>query len=377
MTQRTSPPFRAEHVGSFLRPTEVAKARDDCAGGRISAAQLRAIEDKAITQAVRRQEEIGLEAVTDGEMRRRSWHMDFYYQIGGLARVDDKVQVPFQNEAGTVPVALGGVRVAERLHLANTIFGDDFTYLKSTAKATPKLTIPSPSVLHRRGGRILDAAVNPAITQLYPDRAQFWHDLAAVYAAEIAALSRLGCTYLQLDDTSWASLCDPAQRRSVSGMGEDGESMHLTYIKLFNEAVKAKPPGMTIATHTCRGNFRSAWVAEGAYDFIAEPLFSTLAVDAFFLEYDDARSGGFEPLRFVPKGKMVVLGLVTSKKGALESKDLLKRRIDEAAKYVPMEQLCLSPQCGFSSTLEGNVLTQEEQWAKLRLVVETAREVWG
>jgi 5-methyltetrahydropteroyltriglutamate--homocysteine methyltransferase len=303
--------------------------------------------------------------------------MDFYYQIGGLVKVDDQVRLPFRNDEGEVPVVLDGMRVAERLRLDHTIFGDDFTYLKSTAKATPKLTIPSPSVLHRRGGRLLDAVAYPNVKQLYPDPDRFWHDLSAVYEAEIAALHKLGCTYLQLDDTSWASLCDPVQRQMVTKLGADGERIHLTYIKIMNDAIKAKPPGMTIVTHTCRGNFRSAWVASGAYDFIAEPLFSSLAVDGFFLEYDDQRSGGFEPLRFVPKGKMVVLGLVTSKKGALERKDDLKRRIDEAAKYVALDQLCLSPQCGFSSTLEGNVLTPEEQWAKLRLVAETAREVWG
>jgi len=377
MSQRTSPPFRAEHVGSLLRPPEVTKAREDRAAGRIDAATLRAIEDKAIAVAVRRQEEIGFLAVTDGEIRRQTWHMDFYYQIGGLEKVDDQVRLPFRNDEGEVPVVLDGMRVAERLRLDHTIFGDDFTYLKSIAKATPKLTIPSPSVLHRRGGRLLDAVAYPAVKELYPEPDRFWHDLSAVYEAEIAALSKLGCTYLQLDDTSWASLCDPVQRQMVTKLGADGERIHLTYIKIMNDAIKAKPPGMTIVTHTCRGNFRSAWVASGAYDFIAEPLFSSLAVDGFFLEYDDQRSGGFEPLRFVPKGKMVVLGLVTSKKGALERKDDLKRRIDEAAKYVALDQLCLSPQCGFSSTLEGNVLTPEEQWAKLRLVADTAREVWG
>jgi 5-methyltetrahydropteroyltriglutamate--homocysteine methyltransferase len=377
MTHRTTPPFRAEHVGSLLRPAEVAKARDDRAAGRITPAELRAIEDKAIRDAVRMQEEVGLEAVTDGEMRRRSWHMDFYYQIAGLARIDDKMQVPFQNEAGAVPFAIEGVRVDGRLSLGKTIFAEDFQFLKSVAKATPKLTIPSPSVLHRRGGQLLDPRRYPQIKTLYPDVEQFWRDLAAVYAAEIAGLHKIGCTYLQIDDTTFASLCDPGQRETMSKEGVDGERVHLTYIQLVNESIKAKPPGMTIVTHTCRGNFRSSWIASGGYEFIAEPLFSTLAVDGFFLEYDDARSGDFKPLRFVPKGKMVILGLVTSKKGVLETKDALKRRIDEAAKYVPLEQLCLSPQCGFSSTEEGNVLTREEQKAKLRLVVETAREVWA
>jgi 5-methyltetrahydropteroyltriglutamate--homocysteine methyltransferase len=371
MSRRTVPPFHAEHVGSLLRPPEVTKARADRAAGRIAAEALRAIEDKAIADAVRLQEEIGLQGVTDGEMRRETWHMDFYQRIGGLETIGDRVTLPFRNDRGEeVPALMEGVRIAGRLKLEKTIFGDDFLYLKSVAKATPKLTIPSPSVLHRRGGRGIDP-------KIYPDPAAFWDDLAAVYAAEIAALAKLGCTYLQIDDTSFATLCDPAHRRQMTAAGSDGEHLHLTYIKLMNDALKGRPPGMTVTTHTCRGNFRSAWFATGAYDFIAEPLFTTLAVDGFFLEYDDERSGGFEPLRFLPKDKLAVLGLVTSKKAALETKDDLKRRIDQAAKYVPLEQICLSPQCGFASTVEGNALTQDQQWAKLRLIVETAREVWG
>jgi 5-methyltetrahydropteroyltriglutamate--homocysteine methyltransferase len=260
------------------------------------------------------------------------------------------------------------------LTLGETIFGDDFAYLKSVAPAgtVAKLTIPSPSMLHYRGGR---AAIDPAV---YTDIEQFWHDLAAVYAEEIRRLHGLGCTYLQLDDTSLAYLNDPAQRAHVDAIGGDGATQHLTNIKVINMALAGKPPGMTVTTHMCRGNYRSSWMAEGGYDHVAEALFGQLAVDGFFLEYDDARSGGFEPLRFVPKGaKRVVLGLVTSKRPALEAKDELKRRIDAAAKYVPLDQLCLSPQCGFSSTVEGNALTIDEQNAKLRLVVDTAREVWG
>ncbi|HZT50931.1 MAG TPA: 5-methyltetrahydropteroyltriglutamate--homocysteine S-methyltransferase [Stellaceae bacterium] len=370
MTQRTTPPFRAEHVGSLLRPPEVVKARDDFAAGRIDAAALRAIEDRAIAAAVRMQEEVGLEAVTDGEMRRQTWHLDFYHQIGGLAKSAEKVRVPFHTDAGDIPFDTEGMWITAPLRLEKTIFGDDFTYLKSVAKAVPKLTIPSPTVAHRRGGQMLNRAV-------YADADAMWRDLSQVYRDEIAALARLGCTYLQIDDTSWAALCDPETRAALSKAGNDGEHMHAVYIKAFNDAVRDRPKGMTIVTHTCRGNYRSGWMASGAYDYIAEPLFGSLDVDGFFLEYDDARSGGFAPLRFVPKGKMVVLGLVTTKKGALERKDELKRRIDEAARYVPLDQLCLSPQCGFSSTLEGNALTQEEQRAKLRLVVETAREVWG
>src|SRR5690348_14782472 len=368
------PPFRADHVGSLLRPPELLQARSDHAAGRLPAEELRRIEDAAIRDVVRMQEEIGLQGVTDGEFRRGSWHMDFLYQIGGVARTDQKLRIQFRNEAGPVEAALGAFRIGEKLTLDKTIFAEDFAYLKSVAPAgtVAKLTIPSPSMLHYRSGRaVIDQAA-------YPHMDAFWHDLAEVYRKEIAGLAALGCTYLQLDDTSLAFLNDPAQRAYVTGIGGDGDKQHLINIRLINQALADKPAGMTVCTHMCRGNFRSSWVAEGGYDHVAEALFSDLAVDGFFLEYDDARSGGFEPLRFVPKGsKRVVLGLVTSKRAALETKDALKRRIDEAAKYVPLDQLCLSPQCGFSSTVDGNALTIEEEKAKLRLVVETAREVWG
>ena len=259
-----------------------------------------------------------------------------------------------------------------KIVMTKTIFGDHLEYLKSVAAGlVPKLTIPSPNMVHYRGG---PASVDPAV---YPDMEEFWADLAAAYADEVQRLGALGCTYLQFDDTSLAYLNDPAQRAEIAGRGEDAEHMHLRYIKQINDAVKNKPADMAITTHMCRGNFRSSWVASGGYDFVAEALFSELAVDGFFLEYDDERSGGFEPLRFVPKGKMVVLGLVTTKRPELESKDDLKRRVDEAAKYVPLEQICLSGQCGFSSTVEGNALTYDEQAAKLRLIVETAQEIWG
>ena len=371
---QANPPFRADHVGSLLRPTELLRARADREQGRIPAEELRAKEDAAIAEAARMQAALGLKGVTDGEFRRGSWHMDFLYQIGGVVRSDQRLRIQFRNEAGPVEAALGAFRIGGKLSLDKTIFGEDFAYLKSVAPSgtTPKLTIPSPSMLHYRGGR---AAID---TAAYPDLEMFWHDLAEVYAREIAGLSALGCTYLQLDDTSLAYLNDPAQRAYVNSIGGDGGTQHLTNIRLINRALASKPAGMTVCTHMCRGNFRSSWVAEGGYDHIAEALFGGLAVDGFFLEYDDARSGGFAPLRFVPRGpKKVVLGLVTSKRSALERKDELKRRIDEAAKYVPLEQLCLSPQCGFSSTVDGNALSIEEEKAKLRLVVEVAREVWG
>jgi 5-methyltetrahydropteroyltriglutamate--homocysteine methyltransferase len=370
----SQPPFRADHVGSLLRPPELLRARSEHQAGRLSAAELRRVEDAAIRDLVRMQQEIGLEGVTDGEFRRGSWHMDFLYQIGGVEKTDQRLRIQFRNESGPVEAALGAFRIAGKLTLEETIFGEDFAYLKSVAPAgtMAKLTIPSPSMLHYRGGRaVIDQAV-------YPDMEAFWHDLAEVYRRQIAGLAALGCTYLQLDDTSLAYLNDPTQRAYVTSIGGDGEQQHLINIQLINTALADKPVGITVCTHMCRGNFRSSWVAEGGYDHVAEALFGELAVDGFFLEYDDARSGGFEPLRFLPRGnKRVVLGLVTSKRPALESKDELKRRIDEAAKYVPLDQLCLSPQCGFSSTVDGNALTIEEEKAKLRLVVETACEVWG
>jgi 5-methyltetrahydropteroyltriglutamate--homocysteine methyltransferase len=374
MDAAATPPFRADHVGSLLRPADLLRAREGYQTGRVSAEELRRVEDVAIRDAVRMQQEIGLQGVTDGEFRRGSWHMDFLYQIGGVAKTDQTLRIQFRNEAGPVEAALGAFRIGRRLSLDKTIFAEDFAYLKSVAPAgtVAKLTIPSPSMLHYRGGRaVIDQTA-------YPEMDAFWQDLAEVYRTEIAGLSALGCTYLQLDDTSLAYLNDPTQRAYVTSIGGDGEQQHLTNIRLINAALIGKPAGMTVCTHMCRGNFRSSWAAEGGYDHVAEALFGELAVDGFFLEYDDARSGGFEPLRFVPRGnKRVVLGLVTSKRAALESKDALKRRIDEAAKFVPLEQLCLSPQCGFSSTVDGNALTRDEQIAKLRLVVETAREVWG
>ena len=365
------PPFRADHVGSLLRPPELLDARERFKNSEISAAELRAIEDAAIRNVVKMQEDVGLQGITDGEFRRASWHMDFLYQLGGATKVQDNLKVQFHNEKGDIEFTPAALRVTGKLQLKKCIFGEDFTYLKSITKGTPKLTIPSPSMIHYRGGR---AAIDAAV---YPDMKEFWRDLSQVYADEVEQLGKLGCTYLQLDDTSLAYLNDPAQREHIAQIGGDAESQHLVYIDLINAALTKKPAGMTVCTRLCRGNFRSSWVAAGGYDHVADALFGQLNVDGFFLEYDDERSGGFEPLRFVPKGKRVVLGLVTSKRGTIESKDLLKRRIDEAAKYVPLDQICLSPQCGFSSTVEGNALTVDEEIAKLRLIVETAREVWG
>ena len=371
--RRTKPPFRADHVGSLLRPPELLKARDNFEAGRIDADELRGIEDEAIRRIVRKQKDIGLQSATDGEFRRASWHMDFIYQLDGITKEPGNIKVKFHNEQGDIEFTPAALHVDGKLGVSTTIFGEAFRFLQQTVTTNvPKLTIPSPSMVHYRGGK---AAIDPRV---YPDMDSFWNDLTAAYRDEVRRLGELGCTYLQFDDTSLAYMNDPHQREYIASIGGDPQSQHVEYIHHINEALAERPDGMSVTTHMCRGNFRSGWAAEGGYDFVAEALFHELDVDGFFMEWDDDRSGGFEPLRLLPKGdKMVVLGLVTTKRGELESKDLLKRRIEEAAKYAPIEQLCLSPQCGFSSTFEGNELSEEQQWAKLRLIVELAEEVWG
>jgi 5-methyltetrahydropteroyltriglutamate--homocysteine methyltransferase len=369
MSPRRKPPFRADHVGSLLRPQAVLEARRKFEAGPLSTDELRQIENDAIRHVVKRQEDVGLQGVTDGELRRRTWHMDFLCRIGGVTAAGTQLR-PFRNESGEVENEIVVPKVVDRLHLEDTIFGEDFAFLAATTRAVPKLTIPSPSMLHALGSTLENADV-------YRDAEQFFHDLAAVYAEQIRRLERLGCTYLQIDDTMFAMLGDPDYRDRIGAAAGNSEQRHLSYIRLINAALADRPATMTVCVHTCRGNHRSAWVAAGGYDLVAEAVFNELEVDGLFLEYDDARSGTFEPLRFVPKGKTIVLGLVTTKRGRLEKKDDLKRRIDVAARFVDMDQLCLSPQCGFASTLEGNLLNEEEQFAKLRLVVETAREVWG
>jgi 5-methyltetrahydropteroyltriglutamate--homocysteine methyltransferase len=342
---RTSPPFRADHVGSLLRPQRLLKAREDFAAGSVDADELKSIEDESIRDVVRMQEEVGLQSATDGEFRRASWHMDFIYELDGISKAEDDLVVHFHNPEGDIDYTPAALKVDGKIGLEKPTFGDHFEFLKGcVTKATPKLTIPSPSMVHYRGGA---AAIDPAV---YPDKDQFWTDLTAAYANQVRMVHDLGCTYLQFDDTSLAYLNDPNQRKMMSERGEDSEHLHEAYIRHINEALADKPEGITITTHMCRGNFRSSWVAEG--------------------------SGGFEPLRFVPKGKYVVLGLVTTKRGELEDKDQLKRRIEEAAQHVDVDQLCLSPQCGFSSTAEGNNVTFDEQVAKLERIVEVAREVW-
>src|SRR6266508_4366577 len=371
--RRTKPPFRADHVGSLLRPPHLLRARADFAEGRIDASELRAIEDDAIREIVVKQEEIGLQSATDGELRRESWHMDFIYQLDGITKEAGHIAVKFHNPDGDIEFTPAALHVDGKLGVSQTIFGDDFRFLQEIVTTNvPKLTIPSPSMVHYRGGK---AAIDESV---YPTLDEFWADLTAAYREQVRRLGELGCTYLQFDDTSLAYMNDPHQREYIASIGGDPERQHVEYIHHINEALSGRPAGMSVTTHMCRGNFRSGWAAEGSYDLVAETLLNELEVDGFFMEWDDERSGGFEPLRFLPKGdKHVVLGLVTTKRGELESKDELRRRIEDASRFAPLEQLCLSPQCGFSSTVEGNVLSEDEQWAKLRLVVELAEEVWA
>ena len=361
-----SPPFRADHVGSLLRPAALHEARAKAKAGALPPADLRAVEDGLIREAVAKQEALGLRVVTDGEYRRDFWHLDFLRQLDGVG-LTAPVGMTFKAE-DVPPMAT----VTGPVACTRPIMVDDFAFLKTVARvATPKLTIPSPAMLHLRGGR------NAIAREVYPDLAQFWADAAAAYRTAIGHIAAAGCTYLQIDDVSWAYLCDAKVRENFRANGDDPGPLHRIYADAITQAVAARPPGMTVAMHTCRGNFRSTWFAEGAYaDAVVEALFS-IPVDAYFMEWDTERAGGFEPLRLLPRDKKVVLGLVTTKSGTLEAKDALRRRIDEAAKYVPLERLCLSPQCGFASTHHGNALTEAEQWRKLERVVDVAREVWG
>ena len=374
MSMRDTPPFRADHVGSLLRPPAVTAARAEFKAGRLDATGLRAVEDEAIRGVIALQHDAGLQSVTDGEFRRTSWHMDFIYSLDGVEQVaGESLHVQFRNEEGEYDYAPPAMRVTGTIGLPGTIFADAFTFLRDHAGAdqTPKLTIPSPSMVHYRGG---NSSIDDSV---YPDVDQFWSDLTAAYTAQLQGAYDLGCRYLQLDDTSLAYVNDPAQRAHIEQIGGDPEHLHEQYIANINRVLAGTPDDLVITTHLCRGNNQSMWAAEGGYDFVAEALFGDLGVNGYFLEFDDERSGTFEPLRFVPKGKQVVLGLVTTKRPELEDRDLLKRRIDEAAQYVDIDQLCLSPQCGFSSTEEGNRLTIDEERAKLEMIVDVAREVWG
>ncbi|MEP7068657.1 MAG: 5-methyltetrahydropteroyltriglutamate--homocysteine S-methyltransferase [Usitatibacter sp.] len=370
MTQRTKPPFRADHVGSFLRPRELLDARERKAKGEISREELRKVEDAAIRDIVKFQEGLGLEGITDGEFRRTYFHIDFLEQLDGV-ETHSGFTSQFHTKKGDVGFAPPVLKVTGKVKHSKPIQLEDFKFLKSVTKHTPKVTIPSPTMLHFRSGR------GGISAEAYPDMDEFFADVAAAYRDEIKSLGDAGCTYLQLDDTNLAYLCDPKMREGARQRGLDPDQLPRDYARLINAAIKDRPASMTVCTHLCRGNFKSAWVAEGGYEPVAEVLFNELDVDGYFLEYDDERSGDFRPLRFLPKGKSMVLGLVTTKLGELESKDLIKRRIDEAAKYAPVDQFCLSPQCGFSSTSHGNEIAREAQAAKMRLIVEIAGDVWG
>jgi len=371
MTARTTPPFRADHVGSFLRPKVLLDAREQHQKGAITAAQLRAVEDRAITEIVKFQEDVGLQSITDGEFRRTYFHIDFLDQLGG---VKTDIPVTIQKPDGTQELAPPVMRVVGKVQHVKDIQRADFEYLKSQVAPgrTPKVTIPSPTMLHFRGGRA--GISREAYPELDP---AFYDDVARAYGDELKSLAAAGCTYVQMDDTNMAYLCDEKMREAARARGDDPNELPHRYAAFINKVVAHKPAGMTLAMHLCRGNFKSTHAAAGNYEPVAEALLKEMDLDAYFMEYDDDRSGDFRPLRFLPKGKIVVLGLVTTKFGALESKDDLKRRIDEASKYAPLEQLALSPQCGFSSTVHGNEIAVEAQRAKLRLVVEVAREVWG
>lgn len=366
------PPFRADHVGSFLRPPRLAEARARHQEGRCSAEELRAIEDECIREVARKQEEVGLKGITDGEFRRTYFHVDFLEQLDGVKVTYGEFASAFRKDDGTqVGFRPPTMHVEGPIRHSRPIQGADFDFLKTATTRLPKVCIPAPSMLHFRGGR---KGISEAV---YPDLEQFYADLTAAYRDEIADLAARGCRYLQLDDTNLAYLCDPEIRQRTKDRGDDPDDLTRLYCRLVNEAIRGRPADMVVGIHLCRGNFKSAWVAKGGYEPVAEIMFNDMDVDAFFLEYDDERSGDFAPLRHMPRGKTVVLGLMSSKKAAVESADEIRRRIDEAAAYVPLEQCALSHQCGFSSTAHGNELAEDDQWRKLERNVEIATAVWG
>jgi len=365
---RTAPPFRADQVGSLLRTQPLKDARAGRARGEITPAQLREVENREIDRVVARQEQLGLRAVTDGEFRRSWWHFDFLKGLDGVEGYTTQQGIQFQG----MQTRAEGIKVTGKLGFSAHPMLEHFRYLKAQARAVPKMAIPSPSVLHFRGGR---AGISKDV---YPDLDVFFDDLARAYARAVQAFAEAGCRYLQLDDTVWGYLCSAEQREQARQRGDDPSRLAETYARVINTAIAGRPDDMVITTHVCRGNFRSTWISEGGYEPVAEVFLGQVNVDGYFLEYDTDRAGGFEPLRFLPRGKkQVVLGLVTSKSGTLEKKDDVKRRVDEATRYADLQQFCLSPQCGFASTEEGNVLTEDQQWAKLEMIVETAQEVWG
>jgi 5-methyltetrahydropteroyltriglutamate--homocysteine methyltransferase len=364
------PPFRADHVGSLLRPAELKQARTDFKNGRIPREKLKAAEDQAIREAVALQEAAGLQSVTDGEFRRAFWHVDFLTGFDGIVATQGQYALKFHGEGGAESETKSMMVVTGKVKRSRPVMVDHFRFLKSTTKKTAKLCIPAPTYLHMRGGR---RVVN---AEAYPDVEEFWSDITLAYRQEIAELAAAGLEYLQIDDVSFACLCDEGIRGQVKRDGEDPARLPAKYASVITDLLKDRPKTMAVTMHTCRGNHASMWMAEGGYDAVAEAVFQT-GVDGFFLEYDTARAGGFAPLRFVPKGKKVVLGLISTKTPVLEKKESLKRRIDEAAKYIPLENLCLSPQCGFASSEVGNQLTEDDQKRKLELAVQVAREVWS
>jgi len=367
----SKPPFRADHVGSLLRPQRLLEMRDRFFAGDVGRDELRAVEDACIADAVTRQEAVGLLGITDGEFRRTYFHVDFLEQLDGVVVEEGDFVASFRkDDGGDVGFKPPTMKVTGKVHHSRSIQGADFDFLKRRVRATPKVAIPSPSMLHFRGGR------QAVASDVYPDMEGFFADLAAAYREELADLASRGCRYIQLDDTNLAYLCDDTIRAATRARGEDPDALPRLYCRLINDSIRGLPDDMAVTIHLCRGNYRSAWVAQGGYEPVAEILFNELAVDGYFLEYDDARSGDFAPLRFVPKGKSVVLGVMTSKKADLETKDFLRRRVEEAAKLVPLDQLALSPQCGFSSTVHGNELTEDDQWRKLERLVDTADTSW-
>jgi 5-methyltetrahydropteroyltriglutamate--homocysteine methyltransferase len=365
-----NPPFRADHVGSLLRPAWLKETRERYERRRIGKEELRAAEDEAIRDVVGKQESIGLHSITDGEFRRTFFHIDFLQRIEGVA-ISGGIATKFHTRDGQIDFAPPRVTVSGKLRHAENIQAADFRFLQSVTTKTPKVTLPSPTMVHFRGGR------KGIDIQAYPDLDEFFEDLAHVYREEVSSLYDAGCRYIQFDDTNLAYLCDPGLRAQAQERGDDPNALPYAYAALINSVIDGRRNDLTVAVHLCRGNFKSAWVAEGGYEPVAEALFNALHVDAYFLEYDDPRSGTFEPLRFVPKEKTVVLGLLTTKTAALESPSDIARRIDEAARYVPLENLCVSPQCGFASTVHGNQITEADQWAKLERILEVTRQVWG
>jgi 5-methyltetrahydropteroyltriglutamate--homocysteine methyltransferase len=365
---RNKPPFRADQVGSLLRPERLKEARRQREAGKIDAEALREIEDEEIARVIEHQERVGLKAVTDGEFRRAMWHFDFLERLDGVESFEAEHGIQFK---GGVETKAKGLKVQGKVAFSGHPFLDHFGFVKSHTRAMAKQTIPSPSVLHFRGGRkaVSDSA--------YPDMDAFYDDLGEAYSQAVGAFADAGCRYLQLDETNLAYLCDTEQRDMLKARGDNPDELPGIYARMINRAVGSRPPDMVVSMHLCRGNFRSSWIASGGYGPVADILFNEIGVDAYFMEYDTDRAGGFEPLKLLPKGKMVVLGLITSKSGALENKDDIKRRVDAAARFVDLDQLALSPQCGFASTEEGNLLTEDEQWRKLEFIVNTATEIWG